>query len=84
MNLNLGLDYSDSNGSVTQLPTLSTVYADKGNFRKYSQVKKNRLLELYFNYTKRLEQLDSDLDLMVGYSYQNGMRMFLSLLPKTV
>ncbi|MGQ2118031.1 SusC/RagA family TonB-linked outer membrane protein [Ornithobacterium rhinotracheale] len=70
VNLNLGLDYSDSNGSVTQLPTLSTVYADKGNFRKYSQVKKNRLLELYFNYTKRLEQLDSDLDLMVGYSYQ--------------
>ncbi|MGQ1927671.1 SusC/RagA family TonB-linked outer membrane protein [Ornithobacterium rhinotracheale] len=70
VNLNLGLDYSDSNGSVTQLPTLSTVYADKGNFREYSQVKKNRLLELYFNYTKRLEQLDSDLDLMVGYSYQ--------------
>ncbi|WP_018674891.1 SusC/RagA family TonB-linked outer membrane protein [Riemerella columbina] len=69
-NLNLGLDYADSNGSETKDPSLASVFNENGTTRHYTQEKKNRLLEFYLNYSKKLPSLDSDLDVMAGYSYQ--------------
>lgn len=69
-NLNIGLDYADSNGHVIAAPTLASAFYTKGTNRDYSQNKKNRLLEFYLNYTKKLPSLKSDFDLMAGYSYQ--------------
>ncbi|MDY3351050.1 SusC/RagA family TonB-linked outer membrane protein [Riemerella anatipestifer] len=69
-NLNLGLDLSNSNGTVTTLPTLASSYFQKGTNRNYEQEKKNRLLEFYLNYSKKLPSIDSDIDVMAGYSYQ--------------
>ncbi|MCW0485159.1 SusC/RagA family TonB-linked outer membrane protein [Riemerella anatipestifer] len=69
-NLNLGLDLSNSNGTVTTLPTLASAYFQKGTNRNYEQEKKNRLLEFYLNYSKKLPSIESDIDVMAGYSYQ--------------
>ncbi|WKS94564.1 SusC/RagA family TonB-linked outer membrane protein [Riemerella columbina] len=69
-NLNLGLDYADSNGSVTNLPTLAQNYTEKGNYKHYTQEKKNQLLEFYLSYAKKLPSIDSNFDIMAGYSYQ--------------
>ncbi|MDY3338831.1 SusC/RagA family TonB-linked outer membrane protein [Riemerella anatipestifer] len=69
-NLNLGLDLSNSNGTVATLPTLASAYFQKGTNRNYEQEKKNRLLEFYLNYSKKLPSIDSDIDVMAGYSYQ--------------
>ena len=39
--------------------------------RDYTQEKSNRLLETYLNYVKDVSFLNSKVDLMAGYSYQN-------------
>lgn len=73
-NLNLGYDYSDSNGNTTVLPTAAMKYYEKGTYRRYTQEKKNKLLDFYFNYLKTVESLKSTFDLTVGYSYQDWQR----------
>ncbi len=73
-NLNLGYDYSDSNGNTTVLPTAATEYYRKGSYRRYTQEKKNKLLELYLNYTKDISAINSLVDITAGYSYQDWQR----------
>lgn len=73
-NLNLGLDYSDSNGNTTVLPTAAMAYYQKGTYRRYTQEKKNKLLEFYLNYTKNFESIKSLIDVTAGYSYQDWQR----------
>ncbi|AZI31657.1 SusC/RagA family TonB-linked outer membrane protein [Kaistella carnis] len=73
-NLNLGYDYSDSNGNTTVLPTAAIEYYRSGSYRSYSQEKKNKLLEFYLNYTKNFESIKSLVDLTAGYSYQDWQR----------
>ena len=70
-NLNLGYDYSDSNGNTTVLPTAATEYYRKGSYRRYTQEKKNKLLEFYLNYTKDISAINSLVDITAGYSYQD-------------
>ncbi len=73
-NLNLGYDYSDSNGNTTVLPTAAIEYYKGGSYRRYTQEKKNKLLEFYLNYTKNFESIKSLVDLTAGYSYQDWQR----------
>ncbi len=76
-NLNLGYDYSDSEGTVYVDTTAafsssfneSTGVNDGGTNNTYHQTKKNSLFEFYLNYKKQL--LGNDFDLMAGYSWQH-------------
>nr|WP_312076194.1 SusC/RagA family TonB-linked outer membrane protein [Chryseobacterium sp.] len=73
-NLNLGYDYSDSNGNTTVLPTAAIAYYQQGTYRRYTQEKKNKVLDFYLNYLKNVESLKSTFDLTLGYSYQDWQR----------
>ena len=73
-NLNVGYDYSDSNGNTTVLPTAATEYYSKGSYRRYTQEKKNKLLQVYLNYTKDISAINSLVDITAGYSYQDWQR----------
>lgn len=73
-NLNLGYDYSDSNGNTTVLPSAAIAFNNKGSYRRYTQEKKNQLLDFYFNYLKTFESIKSTVDVTAGYSYQDWQR----------
>lgn len=75
--LNLGYDYSKSNGTVFVPENAAWVYDPTnggGENREYTQDKKNELLDFYLNYTRNLSFLDSKVDLMGGYSWQHFYR----------
>ena len=73
-NLNLGYDISNSigNNKIFNSATSSTVALAKlGNISHYEQDKKNVLMDFYMNYSKDLAAINSNVDFMAGYSYQN-------------
>jgi len=72
--LNLGYDYSKSNGKVYASENAGFAYYDKGINNKYDQEKKNELLDFYFNYNKPFDFLKSNLDITAGYSWQHFWR----------
>lgn len=78
-NLNLGYDYSESEGSTFTPEYAPNQYFGGGEDVIYSQRKRNTLLDFYLNYTKDIESLDSRIDAMVGYSYQSFWRTEESL-----
>ncbi len=71
LNLNLGLDYTKSNGTVNVPPEYTGNWLDSGLARKYDQTKKNSLLDFYLNYVKDVKSIKSKFDVMVGYSWQH-------------
>jgi Outer membrane receptor proteins, mostly Fe transport len=76
-NLNVGYDYSKSDGTIFVPENASWEYDAQnggGVDREYSQSKRNKLLDFYFNYVKDLDQIDSRVDAMVGYSWQHFWR----------
>jgi TonB-dependent starch-binding outer membrane protein SusC len=73
-NLNLGYDYSKSEGTVFIDTTAAYSYDPQhggGTNNMYEQEKRNELLDFYLNYTKNLEGADSRIDVMAGYSWQH-------------
>ena len=75
--LNLGYDYSKSDGTIFIPENASWMYdatAGGGEDRVYSQEKKNELLDFYLNYNKKLPSIESKIDLMAGYSWQHFWR----------
>lgn len=76
-NLNLGYDYSSSDGKVF-VPGNAAFAFDPlnggGTNTKYTQMKKNELLDFTLNYAKDLSSLDSRIDVMGGYSWQHFYR----------
>lgn len=70
-NINAGIDYSKGEGAKTVDGAYKIGYASKGTYREYSQEKKNKLLETYFNYVKNISAIDTNVDLVAGYSYQS-------------
>ena len=69
--LNLGLDYTKSNGTL-DIPTNYTGnWLDSGLARTYDQTKKNSVLDFYLNYVKDVKSIKSKFDLMAGYSWQH-------------
>ncbi|MFO8000378.1 MAG: TonB-dependent receptor [Marinilabilia sp.] len=77
-NLNLGFDYSDSEGStvVDENSNFSWTALDRrdGSWGDYTQEKKNELVDFYLNYATDLDDLSSRVDLMLGYSEQHFWR----------
>ncbi|HNS29872.1 MAG TPA: TonB-dependent receptor [Tenuifilaceae bacterium] len=75
-NLNLGYDYSKSEGSIFVPRNASWAYEtvagrDGGERIDYDQQKKNQLLDFYLNYTKELSNIFSKFDVMAGHSWQH-------------
>ncbi|WDT67316.1 SusC/RagA family TonB-linked outer membrane protein [Cloacibacterium sp. TD35] len=68
-NVNAGYDYAKGEGVNTTYGQYKGGYADNGRYNEYSQEKKNKLLETYLNYTKKVSVVN--MDLTAGYSYQD-------------
>ncbi|MDP9954824.1 iron complex outermembrane receptor protein [Epilithonimonas hungarica] len=68
-NVNAGYDYTKSNGLNQTYAQYRNGDAKKGSYNEYSQEKKNKLLETYFNYVKSISAFK--MDLTAGYSYQD-------------
>ena len=67
-----GYDYQKGTGAVTEYPGYAGVLSS-GNIstrRDYTQEKSNKLLETYLNYVKTISAIDTKVDLLAGYSYQ--------------
>ena len=73
-NVNAGYDYTKANGAKSESGMYKTAFADKGRYRSYSQEKKNKILETYLSYTKNVEAINTNVDLVGGYAYQNFYR----------
>jgi TonB-dependent starch-binding outer membrane protein SusC len=70
-NLNLGYDYSKSDGSL-YIPDFAPFnYVRGGTDLTYGQEKKNELIDFYLNYVTQIEPLRSRIDIMGGYSWQH-------------
>lgn len=75
-NLNLGLDYSTSEGWVDTPAGSEESLHDKqelgsGRHEGYSQFRRDESLEFYLNYAKTLDPIRSKFDVMAGYSWQH-------------
>lgn len=73
-NLNLGLDYSDNDGTVYVPNTAAWSYDNVrggGENNTYTGKNKNDLLDFYLNYKKEVASIESVFDIMAGYSWQH-------------
>ena len=74
LNLNLGMDYSHSNGTVTVPYGAEQSYhnqtqAGRGLYNPYDQTKRDMTLEAYADYTKEINK--HSFGVMAGYSWQH-------------
>ncbi len=74
LNLNLGIDYSHSTGTVespmgSEQSLHSQTQSGRGYLNDYSQTKRDETLEFYANYNKTLGK--HSIDAMAGYSWQH-------------
>jgi iron complex outermembrane receptor protein len=73
-NLNVGLDYSESEGK-TYIPALApSDYIYGGYDMTWDQLRRNSTLDFYTQYSKNFGFLDSKFDIMGGYSWQHYYR----------
>lgn len=78
-NINVGFDRSHGEGTINvpdsagqaYLNTSPTGQKTSGLSNQYEQDKKNKLLDAFINYTKDIKAIRSNLDVMVGYGYQD-------------
>jgi TonB-linked SusC/RagA family outer membrane protein len=79
-NLNLGYDVSEGKGTKYVPDSAASAYQrDKdengvlhsGRNTQYLQRKQNTLMEFYFNYVKDLRKIESRVDAVVGYSFND-------------
>jgi TonB-dependent starch-binding outer membrane protein SusC len=82
-NANIGYDISSSEGATAVPAFAASVFTRGGQNKVYSQNKSNKLFEFYLNYVKDLKSIDSKIDVLAGYSYQDFMRDETSL-DKTI
>ncbi|MBW7838164.1 MAG: SusC/RagA family TonB-linked outer membrane protein [Chitinophagaceae bacterium] len=75
--LNVGYDYAWGEGTVKVDPNAAQSYKrspDKqhgGVDNKYQQERQDKLLEAYLNYTKDISGIDTRIELVGGYAYQD-------------
>ncbi len=69
-NVNLAYDYAKGYGA-SRTTGLSGAGNGFDSMGPYEQEKKNKLLETYLNYVKTITSIDTNIDLMAGYSYQD-------------
>ncbi|MBO4995999.1 MAG: TonB-dependent receptor [Muribaculaceae bacterium] len=75
LNLNLGYDVTKSTNNIYLQQNSPTAwrsnYQDGAGAHTYRyELRRNTLLDFYANYKKNFEAIESDLDVMVGYSWQ--------------
>lgn len=81
VNLNLGYDVSEGKGTIDIPDSAASVYKryynqptntyHSGVNNQYRQKKSNILFESYLNYVKDIKPIDSRVDVIAGYSYQD-------------
>lgn len=77
INLNLGYDVSKGEGTVYINDSAASAYRRSPNAlhggvnNRYLQKKSNTLFETYLNYTKDIKSINSRVDAIAGYSYQD-------------
>ena len=77
VNLNLGYDISRGEGTIFIPDSAASSYLRSrdakhgGVDNKYEQKKSNTLLEAYLNYVKDIREINSRVDVIGGYSYQD-------------
>lgn len=91
--LNIGYDYAEGNGTVRIDSTAAQSFRRfkpknsdllyGGVDNQYKQVRKDRLLEAYLNYTKDIRSIDTKLDLVGGYAYQDFLTINYNFPDKT-
>lgn len=71
LNLNLGMDYSNTSGE-NMTPHTAPAESNSGGYKNnWDNERKNSLLDFYAQYKTDLNFLSSSLDLMGGYSWQH-------------
>jgi iron complex outermembrane receptor protein len=73
-NLNLGFDQSKSKGDDITNNSANSTLTDGTIFKStnhYEQTKDNKLMDFYLDYATDLKSINSTIDVMTGYSYQN-------------
>lgn len=73
-NLNLGYDYAKGEGTVFVFDSAAMAYTRGGVNNRYENKRKNKLLDFYLNYVKDISSINSRLDVMAGYGYQDFIR----------
>ena len=77
VNLNLGYDVSKGEGTIVVPDSAASAYLRSpdakhgGVNNKYLQKKSNTILETYLNYVKDIKIINSRIDVVAGYSYQD-------------
>lgn len=72
-NLNVGTDRSEGTGTIRLPATAASQLRGgrAGTNNEYRQTNQNNLLDFYLNYAKDIQSIDSRIDVMAGYSYQD-------------
>lgn len=71
LNLNLGMDYSNTSGE-NFTPHFAPAEANSGGYRNnWNNERKNSLLDFYAQYKKDMDFMSSSLNVMGGYSWQH-------------
>lgn len=75
-NLNLGYDVAKTTGSNFVNPgsvqsSLDKTFTNLGQGNTWNNLRRNHLLDFYLNYTKNIESIKSNIDVMAGYSWQH-------------
>jgi TonB-dependent starch-binding outer membrane protein SusC len=73
-NMNIGYDISRSDGGKYIDPKFAGSYTNGGSQSSYSQYRRTKLFDFYFNYTKDLSKLSSRIDVTAGYEYEDFYR----------
>lgn len=78
-NLNLGYDISSAEEIEIQVNNMPQAYLSNDNIgigenNTATELKKNTLLEFYFNYNKEVSAIRSTFDVIAGYSWQHFYR----------
>jgi iron complex outermembrane receptor protein len=70
-NLNLGYDISEGKGNKFIPDYAALSFSRKGEKTEYKERTTNKILEAYLNYAKDVKSINSRVDAMAGYSYQD-------------
>lgn len=75
-NLNLGYDIAKTTGSNFVNPgsvqsSLDKTFTGLGQGNTWNNLRRNHLLDFYMNYAKNIESIQSNIDVMAGYSWQH-------------
>ena len=77
VNLNLGYDISKGEGTINVTDSAASAYRRSPNKlhggvkNEYLQKKSNTVIETYLNYVKDIKSINSRVDVIAGYSYQD-------------